>query len=465
MGCFSHEHLMFHFLHRYVLLPAFEAGIKRRKVFRFWKELERSQWLTRGELERLQFERLRQLIVHAFHTCPYYRREWSRRGLDPSRPHDLEDFRQWPVIDREMVRTHRLAMRSTQPGTRLIAKCTGGSTGVPLHFDFDVESLDRRYAAWHRGYGWARAAPGTKQFYFWGSPVGQESAGRKFKDALYNWLYRRRVVNSFDFREEQVPDLLARFNRYRPDVLVAYTNPLYELARAVEERGLRPYAPRAILVGAEKLHEFQRALIERVFGAPVFETYGSREFTLMAAECERREGLHLTAENYLFEVLDDNGQPTPPGEEGNLIVTDFFNYGMPFVRYANGDRAVAGWGTCSCGRGLPILKGVIGRQLDVLKTPDGRLVPGEFFPHLLKDYPAVKRFQVMQEGPDRVQLRVVVRGGWEESTRAKLEREVRHILGPAVHFELLAVDEITLTPTGKFRVVVNQSGTPTVTED
>jgi phenylacetate-CoA ligase len=445
---------MLHFLHRHLLLPAFETGLKRRKIFRYWKELERSQWLARAELERLQLERLQRLLDHAARTCPYYQQDWQQRGLDPARLQRLEDFQLWPMIDRSTVRTHRLAMRSTQPGSRLLAKCTGGSTGMPLHFDYDAASLDWRYGAWHRGYNWAGADPGTKQLYFWGGAPGPQPVWRRYKDALYNWLYRRHVVNSFNFCEEQVPAFLDLLRCYRPDVLVAYTNPLYELARTVAAHGLQPYSPNSIVVGAEKLHSFQRELIEKVFRAPVFETYGAREFTLIAAECEKHEGLHLTMELYLFEVLDDAGRPTPPGEEGNVVVTDLFNYGMPFIRYANGDRAVAGWDTCSCGRGLPLLKGITGRQLDVLKTPDGRLVPGEFFPHLLKEFPAVKRFQVVHEAPERVQLRLVLNGDWNAGERDRLEQEIRNVLGPAVQLNMVPVEDIELTPTGKFRVVV-----------
>src|SRR5207245_1302977 len=165
--------------------------------------------------------------------------------------------------------------------------------------------------------------------------------------------------------------------------------------------------------------------------------YGSREFMLIGSECECHEGLHLTAENLLVEVLDDDGRPTPENKEGNVVITDLYNYGMPFIRYANGDRAVAGWGTCSCGRGLPLLRKVVGRRLDMLQTPDGRLVPGEFFPHLLKDYPAVRRFQVMQTQPDRIQLRVVLKESWDEASRRAVEGVVGAVLGPAVRFDVL----------------------------
>src|SRR5690606_21936692 len=138
----------------------------------------------------------------------------------------------------------------------------------------------------------------------------------------------------------------------------------------------------SIVVGAEKLHDFQRDLIERVFEAPVFETYGSREFMLIGAECEHHDGLHVTAENLIVEVIDDDGNPVPEGTEGDVAITDLTNLGMPFIRYRNGDRAVAAEGDCACGRTLPRLARVAGRRLDVLTTPDGRQLPGEFFPHI-----------------------------------------------------------------------------------
>jgi phenylacetate-CoA ligase len=129
---------------------------------------------------------------------------------------------------------------------------------------------------------------------------------------------------------------------------------------------------------------------------------------------------------------------------------------MPFVRYANGDRAIAGGEVaCACGRGLALLKQVTGRRLDVLRTPDGRRIAGEFFPHLMKDYPAVARFQVVQERIDRVDVRVVFAFPIGPAERRHLEGRVREALGPAVRFKLMEVAEIPLTAAGKLRVVVS----------
>jgi phenylacetate-CoA ligase len=447
---------MHRFLHRHILLPAYETLYHGRNTFRYLAELERSQWLARTELQELQFERLVALITHAYRHCPYYRELWNKNGCRPRDLREPQDFARWPLTTREQIREHRSRMQACGCGIKLLSKSTGGSSGVPLQFDLNPDSNDRRNAASHRGYSWACADLGLKMLYIWGVPLQQRSSSARLKDRAYYWLYRRKIVNSFSMTEKNIPDVLAMHNRYKPDIIVAFTNPLYEFARALEGRGIRPYSPRSIVVGAEKLYPFQRTTIESVFSASVFETYGSREFMLMAAECDRHEGLHLTMESLFIEVLNDDGTPTPAGKEGNVVVTDLFNYGMPFVRYVNGDCAIAGWRQCSCGRGLPLMSPPTGRQLDILHTPDGRVIPGEFFPHLIKDFVAVKRFQVIQDAPDHIIVRLVVELDWSQDQRLVLETIIRDTFGPRMNITIAIVDSIELTKSGKLPVVVNR---------
>ena len=270
-------------VYRSVLIPGFETALKRRRTFRYWRQLEHSQWQTLEELRDRQLLTLRRLLQHAATNCPFYAASWSALGLAPERIACLEDFERWPLVNRETVQQCRTDMRSTTDGEKIITKSTGGSSGVPLQFCLNQDSNDRRMAAWHRGYAWAGAAPGTRQLYLWGVPLGEQPWRIRCKDYLYQQvLYRRKVLNTFSLNDTTFPEYLRRFNRYRPDVLVAYTNPLYSFARWLEERKLVPFSPRSIVVGAEKLHHFQRELIERVFNASVFETYGSREFMLIA---------------------------------------------------------------------------------------------------------------------------------------------------------------------------------------
>lgn len=445
---------MYGSLYRYVLLPFFDGVIKGRRTLQHWRQAEGAQWKSRAELEQEQVLALRNLLNHAATTCPYYAETWKLHDLQPASLQTLADLHRWPLITRETIRNHRLKMRTTLPVSR-ITKATGGSSGEPLQFDLDTGSNDRRTAMMYRGYGWAGGAPGSKQLYVWGSHVGNVPMWKRWKSDLHHCLDRHLILSCFEFTPEKMRQHLNRWNRYRPEVVVGYTNPLYEFARYCEQSGQKPFSPQSIIVGAEKLHDFQRETLTRVLGAPVFETYGSREFMLIGAECDRHEGLHLSLDNLLVEILDEDGQPTPAGEEGNVVITDLFNYGMPFVRYVNGDRAVAGFEMCSCGRGLPLLKKVVGRQLDMLETPDGRKIPGEFFPHLLKEFPAIRRFQVVQEQLERIALRLVVDGGLTLADREHLLEEIRKCAGPVVEIQLQMVDDIPLTKAGKHRVVVH----------
>ena len=208
---------------------------------------------------------------------------------------------------------------------------------------------------------------------------------------------------------------------YRPQVIVGYVGPLVRLAQWLLDTGRRVAAPRSIIGAAESLHEFQREIIERAFGCPAYNTYGCREFMLIASECERREGLHVNADHLVVELQRHPGAPvTEPGE---VVITDLFNYGMPFVRYLNGDVATASDHVCSCGRGLPLLQRVDGRLLDAIRTPAGHLLPGEFFPHMLKDVPGLRRFQLVQHRLDRLELALVCDERFDDDGMAWIRRE------------------------------------------
>jgi phenylacetate-CoA ligase len=133
-------------IHRHVLLPAFETCYKRRKTLAYWAELERSQWLPRADLEAIQFQALRGLLNHAWEHCRYYRQAWKALGLHPQQLRQPADIGRWPVTRRDTILRHRAAMRAAHLELRLIVKSTGGSTGLPLQFDLDQNSNDRRTA-------------------------------------------------------------------------------------------------------------------------------------------------------------------------------------------------------------------------------------------------------------------------------------------------------------------------------
>jgi phenylacetate-CoA ligase len=253
---------------------------------------------------------------------------------------------------------------------------------------------------------------------------------------------------------------------YKPEVIVGYVGPLVRLAQWLIGTGRKVVRPQSIIGAAEALHEFQRQILEQAFGCPAYNTYGCREFMLIASECEQRQGLHINADHLVVE-LRKPADAAPDVMTGEVVITDLFNYGIPFLRYVNGDVATASTHVCSCGRGLPLLGRVDGRRLDAIRTPAGHVLPGEFFPHMLKDVPGLVRFQVVQRQLERLDLSIVRGDEFNEASLAYIRSEVAKVLGDSIILDVHFVDDIALTPSGKMRVTVSElartdapSGTP-----
>lgn len=437
-----------------VLYPLWESGLRRRHTLAYLADYQRDQWLAPEQIAALQWQRLKQLLEHCERTVPYYRQRWREAGINVADLRNLDDYAQLPVLTKADIRQHFDALQAEGWHDRVLTKATGGSTGDPLRFGYTRESYERRTAVMWRGYGWAGSRMGRRTLFVWGGTVGTPHRVQQFKDRIYNAAFARRVLNSFNMTDANMAEFADAIDRYRPQVIVGYVGPLVRLAQWLLDTGRRVVAPQSIIGAAESLHEFQREIIERAFGCPAYNTYGCREFMLIASECERREGLHVNADHLVVELL--RRADAPATEPGEVVITDLFNYGMPFVRYLNGDVATASDHVCSCGRGLPLLQRVDGRLLDAIRTPAGHRLPGEFFPHMLKDVPGLVRFQVVQRRLDELELSLVRGPGFDDASLAYIRRELAKVVGDSLQLNVHFVDDIPLTPSGKWRVCISE---------
>lgn len=440
---------------RHVIWPAYEGGLRRRETPRYMRRYERDQWLAAEDLAALQFERLRRLVHWCYREVPYYRHRWDALGITPFDIRKPQDIALLPVLTKADIRENFEDMKAVSLKDSLGYKATGGSTGEPLRFGFTRESNDRRVAVMWRGYGWAGSRMGRRTLFLWGGPVGEQSLSHKWKDRAYNAVFGRKLLDSFPMSESNMAGYADAIDAYRPAVIVGYVGPLVRLAEWLLATGRRVATPSSIIGAAEALHPFQREIIERAFGAPAFNTYGCREFMLIASECEHRDGLHVNADHLIVETLDANGMPSRDGS-GEVAITDLFNHGMPFIRYVNGDMATQRPRRCACGRGLPMLASVDGRKLDAIRTPDGHILPGEFFPHMLKDVPGLTRFQLVQRQLDRLDLSIVRGREFDDASLDYIRREVSRVLGDSAQLHCHFVDDIPLTRSGKLRVTVSE---------
>ena len=435
-------------LFRHLLYPAYETVLRRRDTLRYLREYERSQWLAPGEVEALQWRKLRALLDHCWTSVPYYRKRWRALGIADVR--DIRtpaDYARLPPLTKPEIRSHFEELVSPEHRARLLYKTTGGSTGEPLRFGYTRESYERRIAIMHRGYGWAGARLGQRTLYLWGLPEQQTR-----KDRLYHAAFNRRMLNAFQMREDRMQAYADAFEAFRPETVVSYVAPILRLAEWLRANGRTLPPPQRILTAAEALYPSQRAILEEAFGCRTFNTYGCREFMLIASECMHGR-LHTTADHLMVEL----GRPLDGDEAGTreLLVTDLHNFGMPLLRYANGDLATPDSDACPCGLGLPTLRSVDGRKLDALRTVDGRLVPGEFVVYAFLCAKGVRRYQAVQTAIDRVVVNIVADEDIDRDSVDQAAAMLRKTLGDATTLDVEYTQDIPLTPSGKHRVTIN----------
>lgn len=433
-------------------------NLRHSPGMRCLKELLQSQWFTPEQLKQLQLEKAKRLLTHAYETVPYYRKTFERAGFHPGDFSRMEQLRALPVLTKADIQNQgdALLSRAAVPGS-YYRNQTGGSTGHPLVF-----YQSREYEAWGladiwRNFMMCGFRPGERKAFLWGSDYDSR-AHRGWKNRVVHDLLRENTVwiNTFDLTEELLSQAARTLSSFRPRLIVAYVSSATLLASYVREHGIE-IRPRAIQTSAEVLSAPQRRLLEDVFACPVFNRYGCREVGNIAHECEAHDGLHLLEENNYTEFLDESGLPVSPGETGAITVTNLNNGVMPLIRYQPGDLGRPAAGSCSCGRGLARMEVVEGRTADVIHSPSGKLIHGEFFTHLFYKLNGVRQFQVVQTSTQRLEIRIVPMGSFDKEYACRYLSEVICEHGdPAFQVAVTFHDHIPSSASGKFRFVYSE---------
>jgi len=442
-----------------VVYPLYEAVSGCRILSKF-QELEMLQRKSRVELEVLQLKKLRRLLRYAYKNVPYYKRVFDEQGLSPQSIHSLEDFRQVSFLTKEAIREHKDEIVSkTYRANQLIPYNTGGSTGKPLQFYQDRVQRDYGSAAELSCNRWAGWDFGKRTFRLWGNRA-DVAASRRLRGRIRNLILNNDIFNTYHFSETDMAALAEQMKTRPVQVIIAYAPSLYKFASYLEESGTSVPAPNGIISSASVLYPFQRALIERVFGAQVFNRYGCRELHVVAAECPEHTGMHIDITRLVVEFINDAGEPCRSGECGHIVITDLTNFAMPFIRYRIEDMGVPLDETCPCGRGLPLMKELSGRKSDILRTPEGELVSGiVLITTVIPEIPGLGQAQLVQEQMDLLLVRVVKRIAYNETSEMKFRMELARYFGPKMKFQFEYVDNIPPLPSGKYRFSISKLDT------
>jgi phenylacetate-CoA ligase len=381
-------------------------------------QLERSQWLTSEQLRELQFRQLDVLLRHAYGTVPCYRERW--RGLyDPARPLTPEAFSGLPVLSRSELQSQFDALKSTGiPADHgpVGESRTSGSTGAPVRvLKTGLVQLLWQAAVLREHQWFQRDLDGKLAAIRQGVANGETDGWGPATDAIYRGG-RSATLNIRADVDTQLRWLLAQ----QPDYLLTYPSNVAELAKAsMASRAPIPRL-REVRTFGEILVPETRELCRKAWGVPVTDAYSSDEAGYIALQCPRHEHYHVQSESVLLEVLDERGTPCAPGSTGRVVVTTLHNFAMPLVRYELADYAEVGE-SCACGRGLAVLRRIVGRVRNMLVAADGKRYWPTFGSAGLADLAPVLRQQLVQKSVGSIEVRLVTARplASEEETRLR----------------------------------------------
>jgi phenylacetate-CoA ligase len=451
------------------------------------RRLEHTQYDSPQSIQDRQFQALRAILAHAYETVPFFRERWQRIGLQPNRIHDFDSFRRVPILTKADLLAHSPDLLSySYTSSELIRKKTSGSTGISLEICVDEDSRQFKRACVLRSDHWSGWRFGEPVAKVWGNP---EFRSRGWRGWLRNRLLEREYYLDTLRMDEAA---LARFVRIllkkRPTLIFGHAHSVYLLAKYLQKRvssgewleidcnPLSPthhspltthlYRPKAIITTAMVLHSWQRRTIEQVFDCPVTNRYGCEEVSMIACECERHQGLHINADSVYVEILrtDETGaltRPARPGESGSVVVTDLTNRAMPIIRYQVGDMAVFSDRICPCGRGLPMLERIEGRDADYVITPAGELISGiSLTENFALQVPGVVQFQIVQETLERFVFRLVRGSNFGLDSLNRLDQLVNETFGPEIEYRCEYLERIPSEPSGKYRFCISHVANP-----
>ena len=442
---------------KHVLEPiiAFREGSNHLAILR---ELEKSQYYPPGQIQELQLDRLKRLLLHAQQHCRFYTRRFANVGFDPARMQSPSDFEKVPYLTKSDIQNHRdqMTANNMRPD-QLVRNQTGGSTGAPLRFYLDRERMFSRKASTMRHDRWAGWDIGRKMAVLWGyrpdfAPWKSLKAGVRA-----TLLDRRLTFDTSDITPARLADFVRRLRRFKPAIYLAYANSMYLYARYLRQQNVRDYhRPRSIITSAELLTEEQRTLIEEVFECKVYDRYGCRETSVIASGCPEHSGLHIGSET-LYVEFRRAIRASQPGEPGRIVITDLLNFGMPLIRYEIEDMGTPLSTSCACGRTLPLMRMAGGRTTDFLVSPHGRVVSGASLTiYFVAVVPGVAQAQLVQHKKDLLTIRIVRSDGFGPKSEQAVQAKVMEFFGPDMKHELEFVDNIPTEPSGKHRFSVSE---------
>lgn len=406
------------------------------------KEVRKIVQLSKLELDSYQREKLTEILINASQSSPYFKELINSEFSNP-----FEELKKLPILTKDIIRKNTSQIL-TQNKAGLIKNSTSGSTGVQT--EIFINKLEQSLIRAIQTHWWEWA--GFKIGY----PMLQTglATSRSIEKKLKDYFFRTKYQFAFGLNETNTKSSFLWAKNKRP-FLGGYASSLYVLSQLAEEKNLKM---KSAISWGDKLFDHYKRKIEAVFNCKIYETYGTGEGLMIASQMDL-EYMYIMDPFVIIEIVDEFGNEVEDGQIGSILVTSLIHKAMPLIRYKPGDLAIKlPLNQYPKGRklALSLLQKVIGRETDIVYSPNGTQLIVHSFTGVFEYFPEIKQFQVVQQRKSELLIRYIPDSGFRQDVLLIIEEKLNKMANEKLNLSFVQVEEILPSKSGKPQIIINE---------
>lgn len=413
------------------------------------KSLLSHEALSLSKLRDLQFEQLKDILIHCFQNVPYYKNLFREYGFDPFKLRAPEDVSQLPILTKQLIFDNKeLLIADNYRSTKLYKTRTSGSSGNRLEFLID-DGVYKKEAAFVMRSLLAHGADLYDRPSIWLRRYVPSASNGEHSLWWYDHELKRLYMSPYHLDKKTLKAYIDEIKKYNSTTLIGYPSSVYAFACLIQECNIQVPNFKSIHVMSEKVLDQWAEKVEEVFGIKMFAHYGQMEkvsFMYQSDDLLYREALDYGYNEFTKSTFDDRH---------NLVATGFLNYAMPFVRYKVEDTFELNENVTEV-TGMPkTVKKIDGRSDDLLISKTGARLPGVNFYTMMYKINGVKMFQIRQNDQGSIHINLVVGNDFIATEADRLKESMRERVGDW-EIKISFVEMIDRNEsTGKIRCIIN----------
>ncbi|WP_405294405.1 phenylacetate--CoA ligase family protein [Algibacter sp. Ld11] len=386
------------------------------------------------------------IVNHHLKHNPFYR--------DLAKHADVNDWDTLPIMTKHDLQKPLEQRLSNGFSTKnVFINKTSGSSGTPFIFAKDKFCHALIWSNFIDRYAWFNLDLNhSKQARFYGIPLDKKGYYKeRFKDKLSN----RFRFSVFDLSDTQLAKNIEKFKNTSFDYINGYTSSIVQFAKYLEQQQivLKNICPslKACIVTSEMLFATDKTLLETQLGIPIINEYGAAELGLIAFQNQNDDWI-VNTEDLFIEIIDENNNVLPYGEEGRIIITSLYNKAHPFIRYDLGD---IGQLSKTSTQKKPILEKLIGRTSDLVTLPSEKKAAGLTFYYVTKTIIEndgnVKEFVIVQLKLNAFKISYVSDEILTEMQETEIKEAISKYLEPNLIVKFERKEKLSRSKSGKLK--------------